>query len=167
MVFTEEKPAPRLDKNGHEIPDPTPMVLPTGFRKPEMLADTVARLVRRELSDRAAAAGAETFEEADDFDVGDDFDPSSPYEQFFDAMLGRDISVKEFQQNPERYKAEVTKKVTDEFKANDKAELLKKPSWWFRRKKEAGDGGAQPPSDKQSKDAQRPPPSPGEQLFGV
>lgn len=42
-------------------------------------------MVRSErLAAEAAAAGYESFEEADDFEVGDDFDPSSPYETDFD-----------------------------------------------------------------------------------
>lgn len=155
MRFEEEVPKPRLDKNGHEIPDPTPVALPTGFKRPEMLAETVARLVRREISERADLAGFETFEEAEDFEIGDDFEPNSPYEQFFDPLLGKDMSVDQFRKNPEKYKKDVTDKVTKEFKEADQAEILKKPSWWFRRKK-AGDGGAQPPSG-EPKGAARPP----------
>lgn len=77
---------PKLDKNGHEIVDPKPMALPVGFKRPETLAEQVARLVRSQhLADAVAAAGYETFEEADDFDIPDDpIDPSTPYEHDFD-----------------------------------------------------------------------------------
>lgn len=72
------------DKNGHEIPDPTPVAVPVGWSAPESLVDQVRRLVRQEFSQQARATGHETFEEADDFDVDDDFDPSSPWELNFD-----------------------------------------------------------------------------------
>lgn len=61
-----------LNERGHEVPDATPVAMPVGFRKPESLQDQIQRLVRNELSARAASQGMETFEEADDFDVGDD-----------------------------------------------------------------------------------------------
>lgn len=77
------------DSRGHEIPDPVPMQPPLGYVKQDSLAMQMRAMI---LSDRlareAAAAGAETFEEADDFDVGDDFDMEkhSPYEANFDPM---------------------------------------------------------------------------------
>lgn len=68
-----------LDQKGHEVPDPTPVSVPVGYGRPESLQDQIRRMVHL-ASAEAAAAGAESFEEADDFDVGDDFDPSSPWE---------------------------------------------------------------------------------------
>lgn len=73
-------------KKGEEIPDPTPMALPVGFRRPETLGDRMKILLRNEEFKRAQEAlGEETFEEADDFDV-DDPDPldGAPYEDNFD-----------------------------------------------------------------------------------
>lgn len=93
-----------LDKNGHEIPDPTPLSLPLHFKRPETLAEQVQRLVRTHVSAAAAAAGAETFEEAEDFDVGDDIDPTSPYEEHFDPILGKGITAEEFRQNEKVYR---------------------------------------------------------------
>lgn len=71
-----------LNENGHEIPDPRPMAAPLHIRVPETLAQQIQRMVRSELSQRAADQGHETFEEADDFDVGDDEELSSPYELY-------------------------------------------------------------------------------------
>lgn len=71
---------PTLNERGHEVLDSTPMARPIHFRPPPSLQDQIKAMVRRELSDRAASLGAETFEEADDFDIGDDYDPSSPWE---------------------------------------------------------------------------------------
>lgn len=69
-----------FDERGWEVPDPTPIARPVGWKEPESLQDMIARLVRGEISRQAAAAGAETFEEADDFDVDDDPELKSPYE---------------------------------------------------------------------------------------
>lgn len=78
----------KLNENGHEILDPTPMAIPIGFKRPETLAEQIKRMVRSErLAQEAEAQGYETWEEADDFDVDDDFDPSSPYEQHFDTDI--------------------------------------------------------------------------------
>lgn len=79
---------------GQEIPDPTKPALPTGFKRPDPLADRVRQMVHGELSRRARDQGFETFEESEDFDVGDpdDFDPTTPYEMEFDPLLGEEIS---------------------------------------------------------------------------
>lgn len=90
--FVEEVPRRALDDNGHEIPDPRPLAIPAGMRRPETLAEQVARLVRSESLRRSAGDEYESFEESDDFDVDDDFDPSTPWETFFDPNLGRDVS---------------------------------------------------------------------------
>lgn len=69
-----------LDERGWEIPDGTPMARPLHINVAETLADKIKRMVRYELSQSAAAAGHESFEDADDFNVGDDPELSSPYE---------------------------------------------------------------------------------------
>lgn len=74
----------RLNDKGHELLDDTPMAIPLRGYRPESLQDQIRRMVRHQLSEHAAARGAETFEEADDFDVDDDFDPHSPWELNFD-----------------------------------------------------------------------------------
>lgn len=74
-----------LDPQGREVPDPTPMAPPIGYKRTPSLAEQIREMVRSErLAMEAAAAGFESFEEADDFEVGDDFDPSSPYEEQFE-----------------------------------------------------------------------------------
>lgn len=64
----------------HETLDPTPIARAIGWSRPPTLQDQIRRLVAGELSRRAAAAGAESFDEADDFDVDGDPDPHSPWE---------------------------------------------------------------------------------------
>lgn len=101
------KPESRLELDGHgwEVPDPRPLELPAGFRKPETLAETVRRLTRGHLSQLADTNEMDTFEEAEDFDLPDDpDDPSTPYEEFFDPVLGRGITAQEFKDNYEVYK---------------------------------------------------------------
>lgn len=70
------------NKQGHEMPDPNPVAIPVGFRKPESLNSIVRRLVRSEVSEAAEKHGLESFEEADDFDVeGEDpVDMQSPWD---------------------------------------------------------------------------------------
>lgn len=86
-----------LDSHGREIPDPTPLELPAGRKRPETLAEQVQRLVRHQVSAYAELHGHETFADADDLEVDDDFDPSSPFELEFDPILGREITAADFQ----------------------------------------------------------------------
>lgn len=80
---------PGLDEHGREIADSTPMAPPVGYKKQPSMIENIRALVRSEtLRQAAVAAGADTFEEADDLDVGDDFDPQSPYEEIFDPNIG-------------------------------------------------------------------------------
>lgn len=106
-----------LDGHGHEVVDPEPMAVPAGFKKPETLSQTVARLLRK-ASDEAAEAGGETMEEADDFDIDDEFDPSTPYEMFFDSDLGREINAQDMQ-NPalvERFRNEALVRMRNHYR---------------------------------------------------
>lgn len=89
----------------YEAPDPTPMQLPVGFKRPESLEDTMRRLVRSTLSAAADAAGSETFEESEDFDVDDEVDPRTPYEEFFDPGLGVNLTADEIRRNEAVYAA--------------------------------------------------------------
>lgn len=91
-----------LTPEGAEVPDPTPMQPPIGYKRQPSLADQIRQMVISErLAQEAAEAGAETFDEADDFDVGDDYDPTSPYEMDFDQAspaelrARRDAAMKE------------------------------------------------------------------------
>lgn len=86
--------ASNLDAHGREIPDPTPMAPPVGYNRQPSLSEQIRAMVRSErLAQEVAAAGYETFEEADDFDVGDDFEPSSPYEGNFDPIPAADRDI--------------------------------------------------------------------------
>lgn len=95
----------RLNDKGQEIPDPNPIEIPAGFKRPETLAEQVRRLVRSEtFANEMNAAGMETFEESEDFEIDDEmFDPSSPYEEVFDPVLGRGITMAEFHANEAIY----------------------------------------------------------------
>jgi len=134
----EEFLKPRLDANGHELPDPTPLSLPSGFKAPETLAETVKRLVRA-ASREAEQAGDETFEEAEDFDVGDDFDPSTPYETFFDPVLNKEISPAEFMAAREHYREQYMAHFAKQAHQTDLDELVKEKT------KEKTGGGQRPP----------------------
>lgn len=70
----------RHDKNGREVPDPTPVAIPLAYRGGETIEQKMQRFIRQQLSQRAAEAQHETFEEADDFDVDEDPELTSPYE---------------------------------------------------------------------------------------
>jgi len=73
----------RLTPEGREILDPTPVAPPVGYKKQPSMADHIRDMVRSErLRQEAEAAGAESFEEADDFDVDDDPEISTPYEVY-------------------------------------------------------------------------------------
>lgn len=95
-----------LDDQGREIPDPRPVEIPLGFDRPETLADQVRRLIRsEELRKLAESQEMETFEDSEDFDIDDEmFDPQSPYEEVFDPVLGRGITLDEFRRNEAVYR---------------------------------------------------------------
>lgn len=88
-----------------------PVAPPVGYQRTVPLHLQIREMVRSEALRMAAeAAGAETFEEADDFDVDDDFDPTTPYENDFDPPL------KEIREDVERERASKakTKSVPDD-----------------------------------------------------
>lgn len=62
----------KFDVQGRELPDPRPVEIPAGMRKPETLQQMMARMVSTQLAANAAAHGMETFEESFDFDIDDD-----------------------------------------------------------------------------------------------
>lgn len=98
----------KLDENGHEKLDTTPVEMPLGFQHPEPLEERIRRLIRSSVSDHAHDQGAETFEEADDFDIpDDDSDPITPFEMDFDPSLGKEVSPQMILENQEHY-AKVT-----------------------------------------------------------
>lgn len=94
----------RLDENGHEVPDPTPLAIPVGAKKPESLEERIRRLVRSERFGNAMSEqGFETFEESEDFDIEDDPVTNTPYEEFFDPSLGRNVTPEEVIRNQHEY----------------------------------------------------------------
>lgn len=117
----------KLDENGHEILDATPIAIPLGMKRPESIQEMVARLVRQERF--RAALGKddyESFEEADDFDVDDDYDPTTPFEQHFDPLIGREISAAEVHAHPEQYKKKVLDYAEESPELEKKAEKVHK-----------------------------------------
>lgn len=77
-----------LDEYGHEVPDPTPVEVPTSLGQPPSLADQVLAVLRSERFREETLGDRETFEEADDFDVGDgEYLPFSPHELSLDQEL--------------------------------------------------------------------------------
>ncbi|AXQ65629.1 MAG: hypothetical protein [Microviridae sp.] len=58
-----------LNKRGQEVPDPTPVEIPAGLRKPESMEDMIRRFVRVEGTRVAESQGMESFEEANDFEL--------------------------------------------------------------------------------------------------
>lgn len=117
----------RLDSRGHEVPDPTPVSLPAGFKEPESLEVMIRRLIRSE--EWAAAVnqeGFETFEESEDFDIDDDmWDPQSPYEEVFDPVLNRGITLDEFRKNEKIYEDRYAKAHAKAYSEMDRSDALR------------------------------------------
>lgn len=65
---------------GREHPDPTPVAISVDLKRPASLQEDMRRMIREELSRRAAEAGEESFDEADDFSDPDPDDLYSPHE---------------------------------------------------------------------------------------
>lgn len=75
-----------LTDEGYEIPDPTPMAPPVGYKKQPSMVDNIRAMVRSEMLRREAeAAGFESFEDSEDFGEDDDDRlPTTAYEAVFD-----------------------------------------------------------------------------------
>lgn len=114
------------DEHGYEVPDPQPMQVRTGFKRPETLAEQVQRLVRGAISRQAEEAGMETFEDSEDFDVESDSEPNTPYEEFFDPVLGKSLTPREFQAHEAIYRDRYLRAQQEYFSALDRAEVLRK-----------------------------------------
>ena len=93
-----------LTETGAEVPDPTPMAPPVGYKRQPSMVEYIRDMVRSErLRAEVEAQGMESFEEADDFDVGDDYDPKSPYEAEFEPLHQvKDRATKARQEEEER-----------------------------------------------------------------
>lgn len=116
-----------LDEKGREIPNPNPLEIPAGFKRPDTLAEQVRRLVKSSLlAEQAQDQGFETFEESEDFEIDDDmFDPSSPYEEVFDPVLGRGITLDEFRRNDKEYEKRFIQADAAAYKAMEKSNALR------------------------------------------
>lgn len=67
---------PYLDKNGHEVLDPTPMAPPVGYVSRPSLVEQLRDMIQGERMRRTAELREmDTFEEADDFEVEDEVMP--------------------------------------------------------------------------------------------
>lgn len=117
---------------GREIPDPNPLSIPAGFRKPETLASQIARLVKRQKMEDDDQVD-ETWEDALDFDIDDDFDPTSPWETVYDPDLGREVSQAEYAAALPRMKEELEARLRNHARAfefdkalQDREEALKR-----------------------------------------
>lgn len=70
-----------LNERGYEVPDDTPVSVPTRLRLPASRAAQIQAFIRQELALKAQMEGQESFEEANDLDVEDDLDfGRTPYE---------------------------------------------------------------------------------------
>ena len=78
-----------LTDEGYELPDPTPMAPPVGYKKTPSMVDTIRDMVRSEhLRQEAARAGYESFEDSEDFGEDDDDRlPATAYEAVFDPPV--------------------------------------------------------------------------------
>jgi len=81
-----------LDANGYEIPDNTPVSLPTRLRMPKSRTEQIRAMIRQEFSRAAADQGHETFEEADDLELPDGEEWVSPYENDFEPPILESLS---------------------------------------------------------------------------
>ena len=84
---------PRIDAEGREVLDPTPVEVPFGHERPQTLQEQIAALLVK-----PPVPNDELFEEDDEFLV------LSPYEQVYDPVLGVEVSAAEFMENQEGYK---------------------------------------------------------------
>lgn len=117
----------RQDEKGREIPDPTPVAIPAGFKKPETMAELVRSLTRSTaLELLAAEQDIDTFEEAEDFDIDDDsFDPNSPFEEIFDPVLNRGITAEEWERNREVYEKRYQAAFSSAYNELDRSDALR------------------------------------------
>lgn len=139
-AYGEVRQGPYLNADGAEVLSSAPMAVPTHMKRPETLAEQVARLVRSEAwKQRSNAAGVESFDDADDFDIPDDpVDPSTPFEVFFDHVLQREVSPEMFQKHPDHFRTQYTKALVDSGIADehiDKSYKKASKRFWHKKSK--------------------------------
>lgn len=80
-------------KKQAESPDPRPIEMPIGMKKPESLQQMMIRMIHdADFQRRMREQGVETIDEADDFELEEDEDrtPRTPYELEFDQETNRE-----------------------------------------------------------------------------
>lgn len=93
----------RYNEKGEEVPDPRPVEMPLGFRRPRDLHEMVMEAVRQqEWSRRMQAEGFETEEEANDFAVEED----DPDVQFSKAEIAMQMAEERPREKEELLSAE-------------------------------------------------------------
>lgn len=122
-------PSEKHNEFGEEIPDPTPMQPPLGYKRSLSLSEQIAQQVRiAHLKILEDSAIAETDEEADDFEVGDDYEPMSKWENDNVPTLGvLKKRAKEINDAIERRKLEVAIEMHKEKIAKTKAKTEPPP----------------------------------------
>lgn len=105
----------KLYKDGCEVPDPRPIAIPVGFKSPESIAQTVARLVKNiDIQRELRRQGRETFEEANDFDIpGEELDPKSKWEEDYEGAFDDEIKLEKRLQEIEAEKTQLLKKAKE------------------------------------------------------
>lgn len=119
-----------LNPDGTPILDPVPLAPPIGYKKQPSMIEIVRDMVRSErLAREAAAAGHESFEEAEDFDIEDDPEYArSQWENEFDPPL-----------------EELLKAGREKIAADEAARAAKVAA--DEKKFEVGGGGGSPPPE--------------------
>lgn len=130
--FTVE--APNIDRarifttrDGLEIPDPTPMQPPLGYKRAPSLAEQIRQgIIAAKLDELYDLE--ETDEEADDFNIEDEMEPISPHENDHVPSLA------ELREQARLLNAEIEKKRLEDYKERHDKLLAEK-------------GGRQPPQE--------------------
>lgn len=78
---------PRLNEAGQEVPDPTPLAPPIGFKREPPLHERIRAMVQHEFVQAGLASTHETLEEAEDFWIPNE-DENDPREGRFAVMPG-------------------------------------------------------------------------------
>lgn len=96
QAFVREVHKTKFDAEGRELPDPTPLEVPAGQRRPETIQQMMQRLIRQDVSRAAQEHGAESFEEANDFDVDDDdMEVRATHHELHEEVVGEALRVRQ------------------------------------------------------------------------
>lgn len=134
--------------SGGRVMDSSPVAVPVGFKKPETMEERLRRFIRMELSEEAERQGLETFEESQDFDIPDDpVDPSTPFEEFFDPVLGKAITPLEMERFEGEYRRQYLEAQADAISREDREEAIREHVRELKKKQAApaAGGGSQSP----------------------